>query len=93
MVASVVFHGRGMKENPPEQPLADKDAFAKRKPRRRKFGPNPNIATWIIIAWLAFMASWGCKHLYRLWAESEVAHDEPAASVTLTQNATGQRDF
>ncbi len=79
-----------MQEKLPEKPLAENDPFAGRKPRRRKHGPKPNIATWIVIAWFAFMAAWGCKHLYRLWTETGPAGDEIAAPARVAYNATGQ---
>lgn len=52
-----------------EPPLAE-ELRARRKKRRREHAPKPNIATWLLIAWLAFMAAWGSKHLYRQWVES-----------------------
>ena len=75
-----------MKDIPPEQPLADKDKSSERAPRRRKHSPKPNIATWLIIAWLAFMATWGGKHLYRQWAK---AQDNIAMPAEIALNATG----
>ena len=80
-----------MKEKLPEKLLADSDPFAKREQRRRKHGPKPNIATWIVIAWLAFMAAWGGKHLYRLWTENAPAGNEITAPAWLPHNASGQR--
>ena len=58
-----------MKNTSPDEFTPDKDIFAdsKLKPRRRNHKPKANLATWLFIAWLAFMTAWGCKHLYHYW--------------------------
>ena len=59
-----------MNEDRPQEPLLAEQLRASSKKRRREHSPKPNFATWLIIAWLAFMAAWGCKHFYRQWAAS-----------------------
>ena len=62
--------------------------LGKRSSRRRKHGPKPNSATWLILAWLAFMLAWGCKHFYRQWSEAVLEHDNPSEPAEIMQNAT-----
>ena len=81
-----------MKNIPPVDPFESERLLAKRRPRRRKYGPKPNLATWLVIAWLAFMLAWGCKHLYRQWSEAELMHDNAAAMAEVMRNATGRGD-
>ena len=59
-----------MKNSFPKEPLLAAQLRASPNKRRREHAPKPNFATWLIIAWLAFMAAWGCKHFYRQWVES-----------------------
>ena len=56
-----------MKDTSSREPLLAEELRASPQKRRRKHAPKPNFATWLILAWLAFMAAWGCKHLYRQW--------------------------
>ena len=79
-----------MKDIPPVDPFESERLLAKRRPRRREHRPKPNLATWLVIAWLAFMAAWGCKHLYRQWSEAEPTHDNAAATAEVMHNATGR---
>lgn len=64
-----------MSNSPADESSPVKDIFMTPKPkaRRRKHAPRPNIATWLFFAWLLFMATWSCKHLYRIWFETPAA--------------------
>ena len=79
-----------MNEDRPKEPLLAGQLRALPKKRRREHSPKPNFATWLVIAWLAFMAAWGCKHLYRQWSEAEPTHDNAAATAEVMHNATGR---
>ena len=75
-----------MKDVPPVDPFEDARLLARRRPRRRKHGPKPNMATWIVLAWLAFMVAWGGKYLYRQWSEAVPGSDSGAESVEIMPN-------
>ena len=77
-----------MKDTSLREPLLAEELRATRKKRRREHAPKPNIATWLLIAWLAFMAAWGSKHLYRQWAESSNQAINATISAAAAGNAT-----
>ena len=58
-----------MKSSSPKVPLLAEELRASPKKNRREHAPKPNFATWLVIAWIVYMAAWGCKHLYRQWTE------------------------
>jgi hypothetical protein len=77
-----------MKEGLSSDPFTDKGLFAKRKRRRRKHKPRPNFATWLFIAWIAFMIAAGCKSLYVRWTKGTATHSDDTVSMELVQNAS-----
>ena len=77
-----------MKDVPRKEPPLAKESRATRKPRRREHAPKPNLATWLLIAWLAFMAAWACKHFYRQWAENSEIIIEAILPADIAANAT-----
>ncbi len=78
-----------MKDAPRKEPPLAKELRATRKPRRREHTPKPNLATWLLIAWLAFMAAWAGKHFYRKWVESFEITINATSPVKTAANATG----
>ena len=72
----------------PKEPSQAKEPHATRKPRRREHAPKPNIATWLLVAWLAFMGAWACKHFYRQWAENSEIIIEAILPADIAANAT-----
>ena len=74
-----------MKNSFPKEPLLAAQLRASPNKRRREHAPKPNFATWLVIAWLAFMAAWGCKHFYRQWVES--SNSTAAAGVIMPVEA------
>ena len=77
-----------MNDNFSEQPLADKQPAGGRETRRRKHSPKPNIATWLVLAWLAFMAAWGLKHAYVQWFGAGAEPQGNPAPAEMVVNAT-----
>ena len=72
----------------PKEPSQAKELRATRKPRCREHAPKPNIATWLLVAWLAFMGAWACKHFYRQWAETSEIVINATSPVEIAVNAT-----
>lgn len=82
-----------MKEDRPKEFLLAEQLRASPKKRRREHAPKANFATWLVIAWLAFMAAWGCKHFYRQWVESSNSTDVAAGVIMPVEpaiNATAE---
>ena len=93
-VASLFFRWRNMSNSPADEASPAKDIFLAPKPkaRRRKHEPMPNMATWLFIAWLLFMAAWGCKHLYRIWFETPAPMENSTVSLPEKSDAPAKGD-